>query len=158
MPLTPDTALASVPKVSRRILPALKRLGITSIKDLLFYFPSRYEDFSLRKNIADLILGEAATVEATVRRVTQGRTARRHMHILEALVEDESGRITATWFNQPFLARNIKEGAAVRLSGKVGQGPKGMYLQNPAYERAAANETHTGGLIPVYPETEGMTS
>jgi len=136
----------------------MKRLGVETLADLLLYFPSRYDDFSAHKQIADLILGETATIEGTVQRVTQGRTARRHVHLLEAVMEDESGRIKATWFNQPFLARNIKEGAAVRLSGKVAQGSKGIYLQNPAYERAAADETHTGALIPVYPETEGITS
>ena len=156
--ITPETPVAAAPKISKRILPALRRLGIETLGDLLLYFPSRYEDFSARKYIADLVLGETATVEATVRRVTQGRTQRRHMYLLEAVVEDETGRIRAIWFNQPFLARNIKEGTTVRLSGKIAQGPKGIYLQNPAYERSAADETHTGALVPVYPETEGITS
>lgn len=158
MPLSPDTPLMSIPRVSRRILPALRRLGIATVGDLLLYFPARYEDFSARKDIADLTLGETATVQGAIRRVTQARTARRKMHLLEAVVEDGTGRIKAIWFNQPFLARNIKEGAAVRLSGKVAHGPKGLYLQSPAHERATVEETHTGALVPVYPETEGITS
>lgn len=137
-----------------------------TVEDLLLYFPTRYEDFSARKNIADLIIGETATVQGVIRRVTQGRTMRRRMHIFEAAAEDETGRIEAIWFNQPFLAHSIKEGTAVRLSGKVAQGPKGMYLQNPAYEKITNDKSritntagiHTGGLIPVYPETEGITS
>lgn len=163
MSLSPDTTLASIPKVSRRILPALRRLGITAVRDLLLYFPSRYEDFSAYKNIADLVPGETATVQGKMIRVSQSRTARRHIHLLEATVEDESGRIKAIWFNQPFLARSIKEGGTVQLSGKIARGPKGIYLQSPAHERITNQKsnitgTHTGGLIPVYPGTEGMTS
>ncbi|MEK7099005.1 MAG: ATP-dependent DNA helicase RecG [Patescibacteria group bacterium] len=156
--ISPATPIASVPRIHRRIVPALKRLGIETLGDLLLYFPARYDDFSARKHIADLVLGETATIEGVVRLVTQGRTARRHMHILEASVEDGTGRIRVVWFNQPFLARAIKEGTAVRLSGKTAQGPKGIYLQNPAHERAGTDETHTGALVPVYPETEGITS
>ncbi|MEK7541294.1 MAG: ATP-dependent DNA helicase RecG [Patescibacteria group bacterium] len=171
--ISPATPIASVPRIHRRVLPALRRLGIETVGDLLLYFPARYEDFSAQKHIGDLALGETATIQGVVRRVTQARTARRHMHLLEAVVEDESGRIKALWFNQPFLARAIKEGGAVRLSGKVAQGPKGLYLQNPAYERIVKHSmsdtisnlqpptsagVHTGGLIPVYPETQGITS
>lgn len=172
MIISPEASIASVPRIHARIVPALRRLGIGTLRDLLLYFPSRYEDFSAHKNIADISLGEIATIEGRVRRISHGRTQRQHMHLLEAVVEDESGRIRATWFNQPFLARSIKEGAVVRLSGKTAQGPKGMYLQNPAYEKVSSSivkhsmfdivangrGVHTGGLIPVYPGTEGITS
>lgn len=181
MPLLPDTPVASIAKVSRRVLPALRRLGIMTVEDLLLYFPARYEDFSARKNIADLAVGETATIRGAITRVTQMRTARRKMHLLEAVVEDETGRIKALWFNQPFLARTIKEGTTIRLSGRVAAGSKGIYFSNPAYEKITnsiststteakppyygglasvvdSTGIHTGGLIPVYPETGGITS
>ena len=157
--------IESVPKISRRIVPALKRLGIKTIRDLLFHFPSRYEDFSDARKINEVAAGETVTIEGEVMRVTAGRTLRKRMTLLQAVIRDETGRITATWFNQPFLARTIREGLLIRLSGKVAQGPRGICLQNPAYERITNRESrienqgiHTGGLIPMYPETQGITS
>jgi len=129
------TPIESVPKIHKRIVPALKRLGIKTIRDLLFHFPTRYEDFSDVRKINQIAVGETVTVEGEVVRISIGRTLHRRMTLLNAVIRDETDRVTATWFNQPFLAQSVKAGVRVRLSGKVAQGPKGIYLQNPAYEK-----------------------
>ncbi len=89
------------------------------------------------------------------------------MFITEAFVEDRSGAIKAVWFNQPYLANTLKEGLTVSLSGKVSF-DKNLYLSNPAYEKISPPPLggaggdfflrHTGRLVPVYPETAGLTS
>ncbi|QQG45595.1 MAG: ATP-dependent DNA helicase RecG [Candidatus Sungiibacteriota bacterium] len=160
------TPIEQVPAIRKRIIPSLKRLGIKTIRDLLFHFPSRYEDFSNLKTVQTLEAGETVTIQGYVKRVTNRRTPRKRMFLTEAVINDGTGNIKALWFNQPFLVRNIKSGNIVSLSGKVAWGQGGLYLQNPAYERIHNSEfkttssqgTHTGGLVAMYPETEGISS
>jgi len=159
------TPVSEAPKISKRIIPALKRLGITTIRDLLFHFPSRYEEFPETQAIADVAAGERATITGAVQKIAERRTAR-GLRMAEATVADDSGAINVIWFNQPFLARTLKEGDTLRLSGKVSRGLRGMSLQNPLYEKFQnpkskiqnPSSIHTAGLVPIYPETEGITS
>ena len=160
--ILPTTPIEEIPKINRKIIPALKRLGIKTIRDFLFHFPSRYENFSEIKKIADAVVNEIIIIQGQVQHISTIRTARRRMFITEAKIADESGVIKALWFNQPFLARTLKAGQIFNLSGKVTLGPRGIYLQNPGYERISGDETqftlHTGRLVPIYPETNGITS
>lgn len=164
--LSPATPIEKVQKISKRIVPQLRHLGIKTIRDLLFYFPARYEDFSRAVPITEADVGNTVTVQGTIKHVSAHRTARKKINLTEVVVEDTTGKIKALWFNQPFLARSFHAGQAVRLSGKVALGPQGPYLQNPAHERIARSTAapnahrgiHTGGLVPIYPETRGITS
>jgi ATP-dependent DNA helicase RecG len=164
MTITPDTPTASAPRISRRIVPALRRLGIATIRDLLFHFPSRYDEFPDEQMIADAVEGERATIAGAIRHIAERRTAR-GLRMAEAVVEDESGAVQVVWFNQPFLARTLSPGDRLRLSGKIARGPRGLVLQNPSYEKITRASSpgdgrgvHTGGMVPVYPETAGISS
>lgn len=157
--LTINTPIEQASKIRRGIVPALKHLGIKNIRDLLFHFPARYEDFSNLKPIGKINPGEIVTVQGRIKKITNYRSPKKHIFITEATVEDESGEVKATWFNQPFLARNFRAGLFLNLSGKVTLGPRGKCLQNPAYEKIGNSPgIHTGGLVAIYPETEGITS
>ena len=158
-----DSTLESATRVSKRILPALKRLGLKTVRDLLFHFPSRYDDFSNLKPIREVKVGEIVTVQGKIQKVSVSRTARKRMVLVSVRLSDDSGSIKATWFNQLFLARNFRAGQTVSLSGRVALGPAGVYLQNPAYEKLNSNQLpvsnlHTGGLVAIYPESHGLTS
>jgi ATP-dependent DNA helicase RecG len=81
------------------------------------------------------------------------------MFITEAIIEDKTGAVKATWFNQPYLAKTLKNGNNIFISGKVTGSKKGISFQNPVYEKGEeGNLTHTGRLVPVYPETAGLSS
>jgi len=147
----------------------LERLGIKTSRDLLRHFPTRYEDFSHVKRIGELRDGDICSVTAKVQEIKNRRAWRRRMFLTEAVVSDETGSMYAIWFNQPFLTRNIPKGALVSLAGKVQYGNKGLYFSNPGYEVVARHphgdaalrrqeRRHTAGLIPIYPETRGLTS
>lgn len=160
-----NTPIEQVPKVQGRIVAPLKRLGIKTLRDLLLHFPHRYDDFSNEKHIRSVMPGETVTVAGEIQRVSNHRTAKKHMALVEVTLRDKTGTIKATWFNQPYLARVFAPGQGVRISGKAAIGPKGLYLQNPAYEKIQSfkpqvpnQNIHTGGLVPIYPETEGITS
>lgn len=156
--------LSETAGIPTRFLPKLKRLGIETVRELLFHFPARYEDFSQTYQIADLIPGQEATIQGVVKDVSGRRTWRRHLFIVEAVISDDSGSIRAVWFNQPYIRNILKPGRLANLAGKVTENEKGeLYLSNPTYELlsthyAEHSPIHTGRIVPVYPETRGLTS
>lgn len=153
-----DSKISSVPRVNAKYADALGRLNIRTIRDLLFHFPFRYEDYSERIPIDELEKGQTATVMGAVISCKLSRTWKKKMMIVEAHIQDESGSIRAVWFNQPYISDQLLEGRAIRLSGKISEDGKGLYFSNPAWERSSREPTNTGRLVPIYPETEGITS
>ena len=154
-PLTqPVTSLSPIRAPTRE---KLERLGVSTIEDMLWYLPHRHVDFTNVKQIAELVMGETATVIGTVRksRVAFMRGRRR---ATEATIADESGSIRAMWFNQPYLARQLPEGARVGLAGKVGDYRRRPQFESPEWERLDDDEdgAHVGRLVPVYPLTRGL--
>ncbi len=166
-----DTPLFEV--VGARV-PALRRLekmGIKTVRDLLWHFPTRYEDFTKVYAIAELEPGQQATIQGIVEEVQTKRSWRRAMSIVEATIADESGSIRAVWFNQPYVANVLKTGRAANFAGKASVSEEGeIYFSNPVYEviriqNQAGQDgehrqemNHTARLVPVYPETRGLTS
>ncbi|MBI2594644.1 MAG: DNA helicase RecG, partial [Candidatus Colwellbacteria bacterium] len=88
----------------------MKKLNIQIVKDLLWHFPFRYEDFSEIKKITDLKINERATIQGVITAVKLKRTWKRRMLIVEALISDDTGTIKAVWFNQRFLLSILKKG------------------------------------------------
>src|SRR3989344_3957918 len=141
----------------------LEKLRIKTVRDLLFHFPHRYEDFSAICQIADIAIGASVTVQGKILDIKNIRTWKKRMYVTEAIVEDNSGVIKAVWFNQPYLAKNIRRDTLVNLSGKVVLAQNDACFSNPAYEiiyrnTFAKEPLHTGRLVPVYPETFGLSS
>ena len=137
----------------------LKKLGIKQVRDLLFHFPYRYEDFSNVIPIAKAKTGESCCFKGKILEITDKRTWRKRMSVTEAILGDETGAIKITWFNQPYLANLFKKGNSICVAGKILSDEHGFRLSNPIYEKIGENElTHTGRIVPVYPETSGLSS
>lgn len=139
---------------------ALKNLGLKNIRDLIFYFPSRYESFSERKNIIDLREGDKTTVYGKIAEIKTEKAWKKRMYFTEAVVSDFTGNIKAVWFRQPYVANILKTGDKVALTGKITNGKRGLYIANPSYEKINSYEDlgEGGALLAVYPETRGITS
>ncbi len=150
---------------------ALARLKIFTVADILFHFPVRYSDISTVMKIAELNPGEVATVYGKVSKLKTKKGFRSKIPMAEGEVEDVSGKIKITWFNQAYLAKMIKEGESVKLTGKVTKGKYGIYLANPEFEKMPdmAIDSHdtlfkegggdnAGFSYPIYVETRGITS
>ena len=157
--LSPDDPITSLRSINRTASNALARLGVTSIRHLLYLFPRRHNDFTKLAKISSLIPGTEQTILVTVweiRAVKLGRTLRG----AEAIVGDETGNIRVVWFNQPYLARSIKPNSQIVLSGRIGIRGNRPILESPEYEAFEGQEDliHAGRLIPVYPLTEGLRS
>ncbi len=156
-----ETPLYDILGARSPLLKRFEKIGVTTVHDLLWHFPSRYEDFSKVSPINDLEPGELATIQAVVEDIKLRRT-RRGFTIIEAVLADESGTIRAVWFNQPYIAQTLRTGRTANFAGKASLSKDGdVYLNNPAYEimhpRSDLN-IHTGRLVPIYPETKGLTS
>lgn len=156
--LSLDSDIVAIPTVKKNFLSKFSTLGIRTIRDLLFHIPSRYEDFSERKNIDEAIEEEKATFEGTIASFREKNTWKRKMKILETDLSDETGTIRLVWFNQKLALENLTPGIRIRVSGKVSSDRDGLVLRSPAFERSDRRPTHTARLVPVYPETYGLTS
>jgi ATP-dependent DNA helicase RecG len=156
-----DTPLFEVLGAKNVFLKRLEKLGIKTLGDALQHFPVRYEDFSHIAPIAELAPGTEATVQGIIQKTHIKNAWRRRMAVTEAIIEDESGTVRAVWFNQPYIANALAAGRMANFSGKVSLSREGeIYFSNPSYEVIHENEKakHTGRLVPVYPETKGLTS
>lgn len=152
------TRLDTLPTIKKAHWYALKRLGIETVEDLFYHFPTRYEDYATLAPISSLEADTKATVEGKVVEIKSERSWRKKMLITRATVQDKTGTLRVIWFNQRFVESTVKVDERVRLSGKVTKDKDGLVMQSPAFERAERAATHTGRLVPVYPETTGLTS
>lgn len=151
--------LREKPQVTDKTLVRLHKLGIRTVKDLLWHLPSRYEDFSHTVAVKDAKFGAHVTVEGEIQSVKAWKPGRWGRLIIEAVVADESGSIKATWFNQRYILFRLKKGMRLALSGKISQGARGeLYLAHPIYEIVSGENAAQGKIIPIYPETRGLTS
>ncbi len=158
-----NESLVSVRGIGPKFAERLQKLEIETVKNLLWHFPFRYEDFSQISKIADLKIGETATISGVISDIKPHRTWKRRMFIVEALIADDTGSIKAIWFNQRFLLSILKKGKLINLAGKVVEAPKGgICLSHPTYELVTSDKRqetrHTGRLVPIYPETKRLTS
>lgn len=156
--MTFETPLSTISSIKKPTLAKLVRMGIVTVRDLLYHFPFRYEDYSAVLAIDALVPNELCTIEGTVTHIEAGRTFKKKMFLTEVALEDATGKIRLIWFNQRFVSQTLKAGMTIRVSGKVTSDRQGLLMQNPAFERSSRDATHTGRLVPVYPETAGLTS
>lgn len=137
----------------------LGRLGLFTIKDLLYYLPRDYQDRRSIKSINQVAFGETTTIRGQVKGVRIIPTRGRGASILEVLVADDTGTIAATFFNQPYLRDKFRTGDEVLLYGRI---HRYNYLQimNPEFEFPgrgnAADPLSSGRIVPIYPLTEGV--
>ena len=151
-----DTDILKISRVGQATAKRLKKIGIENVNDLLFYFPFRYEDYSLISPVNRVQPGETVTVKGTVIEIKNQYT-RHGRKIQKAQVADNSGQLEIIWFNQPFLVKILKVGEDYRFSGKIDWFGRKKIMLSPDYE-STASEIHTGRLVPVYHETYGITS
>ncbi len=152
-----DAPVTTLPGVSTAYAARLQRLGIVRVGDLLYHFPHRYDDYATLKPINRLEYGEETTVIGTVWS-TKTRQTRGGGVIISSIIADGSGTIEAVWFNQPYLARQLRAGRRISLSGKVDEYLGRLILRSPAWEPLEPELIHTARLVPVYPLTGGITA
>jgi ATP-dependent DNA helicase RecG len=139
----------------------LARAGLTTVEDLLYRFPIRYEDRSRLLPIASLRPGQTAAIAGRVLSCHLRSTRRPGFRVFEALIGDPTGALRVSWLNQPFLRDVFAIGQHVALFGTVElRGHGGLQLTNPQYEILDDEDDqpiHTGRIVPVYERAGGVT-
>lgn len=151
---SPLTAIKGISTVYQE---RLARLGLHTIKDLIYHLPRRYDDYSALKTINRLELGDEVTIVGTVRNVRTQRT-RTGQPVVRVALSDGTGVIEASWFGQPYLARRFRQGAEIVVSGQVDQYLGRLVFSSPEWEPLQRQLLHTNRLVPVYPLTSGVSA
>lgn len=159
MTITLQTPIKNLGVVGRTTAVALARLNLHLVQDLIWHLPVRHDDLSLIKPIAQLNPGEVATVHGRVEIIVNRRSWKRRMIVTEAVIADNSGKIKATWFHQPYLPKIIPPGTKISLSGRITGNLFNFSLVGPTYEKLYEEKTttHTSRLVPIYRATERAT-
>jgi ATP-dependent DNA helicase RecG len=159
--VTPETPVQFLRGVGEGRARLLETAGLTTVHDLLYYFPFRYEDRRLRVQIADLRkIDRPVTLRGRVVSAGAKTTAVRRLKIFEAILDDGSGTIMVVWFNQPYLADKIKRGDHIAIYGQPRLDKYGrLQIESPDYEKIdEAGETDDeGNIVPVYSSVAGVT-
>ena len=155
-PIELSDQVSRVRGVNRRLLPLLEKIRVATVGDLMQLYPSRHSDYTNVRKVAQLAPGDDQTAILTVWEANQTMLGRQRS--TQAVLGDDTGIVRATWFNQPWLAKTLRRGSKVVLSGKVGVYRGGLVFQSPEYEIVGGDDglTHTGRLVPVYPSTQGL--
>lgn len=171
-PLTLDTPIKDFSRLHELQKQGLTKLGLETLKDLLYHFPSRYSDISEIKDISNISQGEHVTLYGKIRKLRTDKAHIKKIPLAKAELEDINGTIVSiVWFRQPYIAKMLKDGDLVKLSGSVQTRNGKHYISNPEYEKVPELPLSVGGSLwgdtgehldrfgfPVYPETKGVTS
>ncbi len=166
----PRTQAASIPSPSRRLIPQdpahllvppqsrkkLTELSLHTVRDLLHYYPRRYEDRRTLPGVRFLEDGQKATLSVKVLSKELVKTPKKGMQLVQVRAQDAWGfRITLVWFNQTWVLSQIQEGETLIVTGRV-QRRNGVQLYVEHFENEGTESLSTGRIVPIYPAKEGI--
>ena len=150
-----DSPITVIRGISLNLATTFHKLGVNTIRHLLYFFPNRHLDYSQRKSSSQLTEGEEQTIIANVWQAREVRLGGRRS--TEAIVGDETGNVRAVWFNNPYLVKQLATNKQVVLSGRVALFNGRHVFESPEWELLEDKELiHTGRLVPLYPLTQGL--
>lgn len=168
---TLDSPIVGTVRTTESQKKALKRIGLTTVRDLLYYFPVRYSHMSSVVTINEASHDDLVTIYGIIKNPKTGKTYRTNIPTAEATLEDINGDIiTIKWFNQAFIAKTLNDGQSVKLTGKISLGSKGKSLINPEFEKISHLPIDSHHSLfntdtqpdefgyPIYRESRGVTS
>lgn len=146
-----DDPIGFISGATTSVRKAWRELGIETVGDLIRTMPHRYDDFSQTSKIGELVNGGTATVRGVVEGCKQMQTFRRHIKVYQVIVGDDTGRLKATFFQQPWVLKEFTVGREILLSGKVTVHPTyGISLAHPIWEPGEGETVAAGRIAPVY--------
>ena len=114
----------------------LNKLGLFTLKDIINYFPREYEDRGNYKKIIEIIDGETVAIKAIISSNVSETRVRRNMVIYKAIAKDETGSMIITWFNQPYIKKQLKMGEEYSFYGKVKNTFGKFEMQSPIFDES----------------------
>ena len=153
--VTPESPVTALRGVSANLAERLLKLGVASVRDMLYFFPNRHLDYSRRKYVDELEVGQDETIIANIWQTARVNIGGRPS--TEAIVGDEKGNIRIIWFNNPYLVKTLKTNTRIVVSGRVGVFHGRLQFESPEWEVFLEGElVHTGRLVPIYALTQGL--
>ncbi|MDO8573534.1 MAG: ATP-dependent DNA helicase RecG [Candidatus Daviesbacteria bacterium] len=156
------TPLSALVGIGPGIFYKLKRLNLNTVEDLIYHFPFRYDDFSNSTSALEAKIGETVTLQGEIWSIQNIFTRSRKI-ITKAVFNDGTSPIELTWFHSSWLTKQIQTGDRLQVSGKISKYKNKLSIIAPKWEkqlptRQVGTQIHTGRLVPVYPETDGLSS
>ncbi len=158
-PMKPTDKLTDHFRLVKQQKAALEKLNITTLQDLLFHFPNRYEDVGAARRIIDINGDEIVTVYGELSNLEKKLAWKTKRYMVDATLSDATGSIGIKWFNQPYAAKMFEHVKYVKVTGKP-TGKSKMYFANPTiHPMPSLPEMESPAeLFSVYPESRGITS
>lgn len=164
-----STPLESVFRLTSEQKRGLRTLRLSTVGNLLYHFPAKYNRLAEASSVRALREGEDATIYGSIRSIELRKSFRSKVALAEAQIDDGTATVKAIWFHQPYLAKMFPEGSLVRVSGKVSERNGVPALLNPEIERIPelpmkakdslfGEKTDEIFAYPTYPESKGITS
>lgn len=155
--LTLSSPTTSLKGIGPQFQNKLDKLGLFTLGDLVHHYPRRYLDYSKRQKITSIKEGDNVSLFVKVGepRRFKARTGRL---ITTIKAFDDTGKINLVWFNNPYISRLIEASGSYVVAGKVSSFNNQLTLVSPQMETLDGQGLHTTGLVPIYPQTEGLTS
>ena len=168
-----DLIIQHFPRLKPDQRKALTKLGLSTISDLLYHFPARYEAAGPSGTISGVSAGADVTLYGTVRKPAARKAWKSRKPVGEAWLEDASGKIKMMWFGQPYIAKMLADGMVVKATGKIAGTGANKYLANPEIDKSpvppdgihdtlfAKGDTAVlsdDTLYAIYPESKGISS
>ncbi|MDZ7726402.1 MAG: ATP-dependent DNA helicase RecG [Candidatus Campbellbacteria bacterium] len=164
-----STSIEKLARIDTKHKQALERLGISSIRDLLYHFPYRYENTGTIKRVQNVETDDHVTLYGYVSNLNTRKSFRAKTPMAEGVFGDQTGSINLIWFNQPYIAKMISENTPVEVEGKVSERNGKLAILNPRIEKIEelpaldgelplGESPNTQILNPIYPTSKGATS
>jgi ATP-dependent DNA helicase RecG len=152
-----DAELQALKRIGFALKVKFEKLKVITVRDLLLFFPRRHVDYGEPVPVSQLQFGREQTVRVRVWGATEKKMGFR-IRSTEAKVGDSTGMMSCTWFNQPWIAKQLPVNAEIVLSGRVSEYQGRPKFDNPEWEIWSEDLLHTGRLVPIYPLTAGLQS
>jgi ATP-dependent DNA helicase RecG len=154
--MTLNSPLTEVKGVGNELAKKFAILGVKTVRDLIYYYPRRYDDYSHVQPVGKIKPG-VVTIKAVIKQA-KGRYARRGLHVTEAVASDETGSVRIVWFNQPYRAAALKNDQEYYISGEFALKSQRLSIMNPSVELVSSFPVNTARIVPIYRETKGFKS
>lgn len=149
-----STPLDQIKGVGEKTADQFALAGLRTIYDLITFLPRAYEDFSEVTKIADIKPGKL-TIKARCEKIAT-RPVRRGLRITTATLADETGKLQAVWFNQPYREKQLKTGDEFFFSGEFEFNFNRYQLSNPSAEKVSEMPVQTDRILPIYRSIHGL--
>ncbi len=150
-----NASVQSLAGIGQKRAGLLEKLNVKTVRDFLYLYPRRYEDYSKLKTISQLQLGDTVSVLGTVWDAG-GRKTQGGRYLFQVVLSDQTGTLEVTWFNQPYLKNRIKSGMQLLVSGTVTEYLGRLTMTAPEWEPVSRQDLTNARILPVYPLTEGL--